>query len=665
MEAIKRIKRSKRRQEFHRLLSHISSMFARMGSHEFNDVVNQSLKMLSNYTNADRVYIFKYDIESYTSSNIFEYCEPGIPPFIEFLQKVPMHEMHDWMSLHTQGLTYYLPDVNRLDKNDAVFKTLEPQGVKSMIAVPLLSDEELYGFIGFDSVRSKRKYAKFEQFMLSEFGNVLLNALKRIEYEDKFRLESERMHYLIEASDIASWEWEIKSGKTVFNNKWAEIIGYTLDEISPVSIETWKRFTHPDDLKAAEDALNQVFNRQADKYIAEFRMIHKSGKEVWVRDTGRVIEWDGNQPIRMYGTHMDITDIKQKEIQLQTISKAIHFSSAAIVITDKHGNIEFVNPRFTDITGYTSDEVIGKNPRILKSNYHDELFYRNMWKTLTRGLDWEGEFCNLKKDGSIYWESALISPIIDDRGKIVNYIAVKTDISEKMEFQKLAKEYNEQLAIEVQEKMAEIEESQRATINAMARLTETRDYETGQHVDRVQHLSKALAIELRKIKDFRNEINQTFINNLFYASALHDIGKISIPDTILLKQGKLTNEEFDIIKKHVQIGANVLNQMAIMYPQNEIIRMATKIAQYHHEWFNGNGYLEGLKGEEIPLSARILAIVDVYDALRSARPYKEALSHEKAVEIIQLESETHFDPRIVEAFVKINDQFDTIYNALI
>jgi putative two-component system response regulator len=143
---------------------------------------------------------------------------------------------------------------------------------------------------------------------------------------------------------------------------------------------------------------------------------------------------------------------------------------------------------------------------------------------------------------------------------------------------------------------------------------------------------------------------------------MHDIGKVGIPDGVLLKQGRLTADEFEIMKRHSLIGASTLESVRQQYPKNTFLEMGIAIARSHHEWWDGSGYPDGLAGEAIPLPARLVALVDVYDALRSRRPYKEPFSHEKAVEIIVGESGRHFDPFLIGIFqdesIRIRDTWD-------
>jgi putative two-component system response regulator len=227
----------------------------------------------------------------------------------------------------------------------------------------------------------------------------------------------------------------------------------------------------------------------------------------------------------------------------------------------------------------------------------------------------------------------------------------------------LAKRRKE-LEDEVAAKMMEIEDSQQSAIIALAKLTEARDHDTGRHVERVQYLCKALTSTLREHPKYSSIIDNKYVSDMYFASALHDIGKIDIPDQVLLKPGKLTTDEFEIIKSHVKLGEKILADMVKFYPKSNLILLGRQIAKYNHEKWDGSGYLGELKGEDIPLSARIMALVDVYDALRSKRPYKEPMTHQEAYKIILEGSGKHFDPEIVEAFIQIHEQFDAIFNSL-
>ncbi len=233
-----------------------------------------------------------------------------------------------------------------------------------------------------------------------------------------------------------------------------------------------------------------------------------------------------------------------------------------------------------------------------------------------------------------------------------------------MENQKILERYNNQLQDLVDEKVKEVSESQMATLFALVKLAESRDDDTGAHVERTAGLCKLMAIYLKDESKYAASIDDKYIDDIYKASPLHDIGKVGIPDNILLKKGKLTEEEFKIMKTHVEIGYNTLLEVQQKYKGNSFLKMGMDITKYHHEKWDGSGYPQGLAGEDIPLPGRIMAIVDVYDALRSKRVYKEAFSPEKSCKIIKEASGKHFDPLLVEMFIKNQTQFEKVHNDL-
>ncbi len=202
----------------------------------------------------------------------------------------------------------------------------------------------------------------------------------------------------------------------------------------------------------------------------------------------------------------------------------------------------------------------------------------------------------------------------------------------------------------VDEQVKEISDSQMATIFALAKLAESRDYETGAHLERVQGYCRTLAEGLMESPEYGKQIDYGFITTLYKACPMHDIGKVAIPDRILLKPGKLTTDEFEVIKAHTTMGADTLLSVLKRYPRNAFVNMGIDIARSHHERWDGRGYPHGLSKDAIPLSARIMAVADVYDALRSIRTYKQAIDHETAAQIIAQGGGTQFDPVIADAF---------------
>jgi putative two-component system response regulator len=234
------------------------------------------------------------------------------------------------------------------------------------------------------------------------------------------------------------------------------------------------------------------------------------------------------------------------------------------------------------------------------------------------------------------------------------------EVEARVETHLKLRRYQEQLEDLVKEQVEEISNSQISTIFALSKLSESRDTETGKHLERVQIYCKMLAEKLSLQEPYNSVVDGTFIHNIFNASPLHDIGKVAIPDNVLLKPGKLTPEEFEIMKQHSLIGATTMEAVNDIYKNNAFINMGITIARSHHERWDGTGYTDGLKGENIPLAARIMAIADVYDALRSNRCYKGSLSRDRSLKIIEDGSGTQFDPVLVKAFLVLEDEFDSV-----
>ena len=210
---------------------------------------------------------------------------------------------------------------------------------------------------------------------------------------------------------------------------------------------------------------------------------------------------------------------------------------------------------------------------------------------------------------------------------------------------------------ELQERNAENARMQEATIIALASVAETCDNDTGNHLRRTQHYVKILARQLHNHSDFHGYISENQVDALFRSVPLHDLGNVGIPDQILLKPGKLTTEEFEVIKTHTRLGRDAI---AVGEGQSDFFALAREISYGHHEKWDGSGYPLGLTGDQIPVSARLMAVADVYDALISKRPYKEAFPHRSAVTMIREGRGSHFDPVMVDAFDRVSEQFDDV-----
>lgn len=301
----------------------------------------------------------------------------------------------------------------------------------------------------------------------------------------------------------------------------------------------------------------------------------------------------------------------------QSFKFALENTVDAVLITDMDSIIQYINPAFSRITGYSPEDVLGKKPSVIKSPHTTLETYQKMWSVITGGGWWRGEILNRKKSGELWHSFLSISQIRDVQGNPFAYIGISRDITEMKQLeQKLF-----DMSLEA--------------IYMLSMAAEAKDNVTGSHLQRVRYYSEAIARQLGLPEEQVVEIG--------YSSMMHDVGKLNIPDEILKKAGKLTPQEWVEMKKHPVKGAAILRDQ----PFYEVAR---EIAMGHHERWDGAGYPDGKRGEQIPLSARITTIADVFDALTSSRSYKDAWPESVARAKIVEGKGSLFDPRAVDAF---------------
>lgn len=348
-----------------------------------------------------------------------------------------------------------------------------------------------------------------------------------------------------------------------------------------------------------------------------------------------------NVGIRSVSAHRDLLEQKAVTEKLylenEFFKNGFEDASQPYMITSLDGIITHVNKAVETFYGYKSKELIGKNTRILNpgiseyvnrgfsEEYYKNLF-RNLWETLESPQtgSWEGDLINKTKSGDIKNVHMQIGSIHNKNGDKVGYSAFVWDLSEFIERER---------------------KNRHACFKTIVDLAEVRDNETGEHLKRIAKYSRLMAEHLGMTKKF--------IDSMENFSPFHDIGKVGIPDNVLLAPRKLTEAEFEIIKTHPTIGYDILKK-------TETLSFAADIAYCHHEKWDGSGYPRGLAGEDIPLSGRITALVDVYDALRMKRPYKDPWTHEKVCDLINSEKGKHFDPQLVDLFNNLHLKFKEI-----
>jgi response regulator RpfG family c-di-GMP phosphodiesterase len=245
------------------------------------------------------------------------------------------------------------------------------------------------------------------------------------------------------------------------------------------------------------------------------------------------------------------------------------------------------------------------------------------------------------------------SVITDAMQKPTGYRGIVRDVTEKRMLER-----------KVIESLKNVKDARTGAILGLAKLAEYRDNDTGRHLERIREYTKVLAEELAKTPSYADYITSDYVEDLYHSSILHDIGKVGIQDSILLKPGKLTPEEYEIMKTHVILGGDALAAVDAHLQGQSFLTIGKEIAYYHHEKWDGSGYPNGLKNNAIPQSARMVALADVYDAITSKRCYKVAYSHQVAKEIIEGERGRAFDPDVVDAFLANDQTFQRIHEEL-
>jgi len=429
---------------------------------------------------------------------------------------------------------------------------------------------------------------------------------------------------------------------TYANKAFCKISGYSSDELlgKPHNI-----VRHPDMSKEAFAHMWQTIkSKKIWRGVVTNR--RKNGDHYVVETIIKPI-LDSYGTITEYiGIRTDITELENIKNNLQkrlnitnkTFKEVMNLSkeyekaldvSTIVSRTDTKGNIVHANEGFYKITGYDKDEVIGKTHRIIKHEDTKPQTYKDMWDTITAGRIWRATLKNRRKDGSEYVVNSVIYPVKNNEGQVLEYMAIRSDITDVVRLH------------------TEIEKTQREVIYKMGEVGETRSKETGDHVKRVASCSYLLA-KLAGLDEKQADLLKS-------ASPMHDIGKVGIADAILLKPGSLSDREFAMMQEHTTIGYNILKNS-----QRELLQAAAIVAYQHHEKYDGSGYPQGLRGEDIHIFGRITAIVDVFDALAHDRVYKKAWPLESIKEFLQSQRGKHFDPYLTDLFVRHFDQFVAI-----
>lgn len=275
------------------------------------------------------------------------------------------------------------------------------------------------------------KFVRNDKNEVVKIKGYLINQSEAKELEYEARDEKEKIESIVWATGVGTWRWNSRDDEFLFDERWAEIMGYSLEELKDFSFEDWKALFYEADLEVSESLLDECFIGNRTSYILEARLKHKKGHFIWVLIKAKVTaDRENLSDISMMGTMLEISSRKEAELQLKLAASVFSHSREGITITDNKGAIIEVNEAFTRITGYTREEALGQNPRILKSGRHDDEYYAKMWADLNEKGYWRGEIWNQKKDGEIFPEILTINVVYDSHGAPLHYLAIFQDIKE-------------------------------------------------------------------------------------------------------------------------------------------------------------------------------------------------------------------------------------------
>ena len=473
---------------------------------------------------------------------------------------------------------------------------------------------------------------------------IILKAAMWIDYKRSQRQIKKSTKLLQEYKDAVDegsivTKTDLKGIITYVNEPFCELTGYKQEELigKPHSI-----VRHPDMPKETFQELWKTIVKKKKSWSGKIKNLKKDGSTFWINalikpildEKGNITEFIGlKNDITQEENIKDYFKLKFKDSQKDlenSIKMAKQYENALdesniVTRTNLQGILTYVNRKFEQISGYKSEEVLGEKHSIIKHEDTPNEVFKDLWTTVLNGEIWKGIIKNKAKSGEAYWVNTVIVPIFNGN-EIVEFMSIRNDVTELFKLHK------------------EIEDTQKEVIYKMGEIGETRSKETGNHVKRVAEYSKILALEYGLSKDDADI--------LFTASPMHDIGKVGIPDSILKKPGRLTKEEFEIMKTHAEIGYNILKNST-----RKVLKAASIVAYEHHEKWDGTGYPRALSGEDIHIYGRITALADVFDALGSKRCYKEAWDDEKIFDLLKEESGKQFDPKLIEIFFNKLDDF--------
>lgn len=427
--------------------------------------INQTLEEVGIFLEADRVYIFEYDFQQGLTHNTHEWCNEGVEPHIHDLQNIPISIFEEWTVAHKEKRAVHIPDVSSLQENNVLRNGLEAQSIQSLVTVPMILNDQCIGFVGVDMVKKKHFFTSEEQNLMVIFAELYTNMKLRFEYNKQLTESEERLLNIVNSPTHYVLRTDLTGRHTYWNKTFEETFGWMYEK---------RGLAHEDSLKSICGYHHKRTQETVLKCIRNPGSVHQIELDKPTREGGIMTTlWEfvcladvNGKPMEMQCMGIDITDKKVAEEKVRKLSRAIEQIPLTVVIANLDGNIEYANPYTFHTTGYTQEELLGKNPKVLKSGETSLEEYQHLWGNISHGKEWKGIFHNRKKDGTLYWEQATIGPILNEDGEITHYIAIKEDITERKRIQDELKDLNLHLEEKIKERTLDIQNANISLKNA-------------------------------------------------------------------------------------------------------------------------------------------------------------------------------------------------------
>jgi PAS domain S-box-containing protein len=409
------------------VLMNMATTYINLPLKDVESAIHDSLGELAEVVKADRITIFYYNLREHYATAAYEWTNKGIQPQISYLQKISLNDSTHWdVDVHLKGEPIFISDTHSLQEGD-LRSIFEKAGSKSMLSVPLMNANECLGFLAIGWTEQHHAFTEDELKIMKVFALMQVNISIRKKSEESLHKSEEQFRDLVENINDVFFTLDKDGIITYISPQISQLYDYKPEDLIG---HPFSEIIYADDLEELITGFKDTKENRVKP--REFRYHDRDRQIRWAQTSSRPI-MEGEHVIGVRGLFSDITNRKLAEQELQKLSMAVVQSPAIILITNLAGEIEYVNPRFCQVTGYTLGEVIGRNPHILKSGNTPKEVYHDLWSKITNGKEWRGELYNKKKNGDFYWEAVSITPIMDRNGKITHYLSVKEDITERKE----------------------------------------------------------------------------------------------------------------------------------------------------------------------------------------------------------------------------------------